>query len=960
MKPRKRDSKPSVPQSAEGRAPIETVRDYAIFMLDPGGRVMTWNEGAAAIKGYLPGEIIGQSLQRFYPPEDVAAGKPQRLLAEAAAAGRVEDQGWRVRKDGRRFWADVVITALRDDDGRLTGFTKVTRDLTERHQADEQLRHSEELLRLLLESVKDYAIFLLDTDGRIVSWNAGAERINGYRADEVMHQHLSIFYGPDDVAHGKPERALQIALAEGRHEEEGWRIRKGGERFWASAVLTSVYDGLGRLRGFSKVTRDLTERRRAEEMLRQSENRTRLLLENIRDYAIVMLDPEGRITSWSPGAERINGYRAAEVLGQPNSIFYTGEDARAGRPSRLLDVARREGRAAEEGWRVRKDGSQFWAEVVVTRVEDPAGRLLGFANVTRDLTERQQAERQLRQSEERLRLMIDSIKDYAIFMLDPQGRVASWNPGAQRLYEYAPPEILGRPLSCFHPAAEIAAGSPQRQLEAAREHGRSEDEGWRIRKDGSRFWASVAISAIQDHGQLFGFAKVIRDMTEQRRVQEELAARAHQQAAVADLGVFALQSRDLQAVMDRAVAVVEQTLAVDMVSLLELLPDRQSLVLRAGEGWRTGLVGPGASGPPTTVSAGRTDSEAGYAIASPWPVVVEDHASERRFAETPFMRQHGVAAGLSVVVRSAGPEGQPYGVLGAHVRTPRLFRSEEVHFVQAAANVVATAIARAENEERLQRAHREADQERDRKIRAEAALRERDEFISVAAHELRTPLTALQLKLQSMEKGMQRDHPISAADTVRLASRLDGALRQTDRLGQLVERLLDVSRVVAGRFELEFADCDLSAVAREVIQELGEAADAAGTKLLLTTRGDAHGHWDCTRLHQVVSNLVSNAVKYGGGKPVAVSVERQGLSVRLTVADAGIGIAPADLQRLFGRFERAAPVRNYGGLGLGLYISRHIVEAHGGTIRVESEPGRGATFVVDLPIIDPARPDGRL
>jgi PAS domain S-box-containing protein len=959
MKPRKGDSNLPVPPAAEARALIATVRDYAIFMLDPSGRVMTWNAGAEAMKGYRPEEIIGQSLQRFYPPEDAAAGKPQRLLAEAAAVGRVTDQGWRVRKDGRRFWADVVITALRDEAGALSGFTKVTRDLTERHEADEQLRHSEELLRLMVESVKDYAIFLIDTEGRVASWNAGAQRINGYRAEEVLHQHLSIFYGPDDVAHGKPEQALQIALAEGRHEEEGWRIRRGGERFWASAVLTSVYDGQGRLRGFSKVTRDLTERRRAEELLRQSENRTRLLLENVRDYAIVMLDPEGRVTSWSPAAERITGYRAAEVLGQPSAIFYTGEEARAGRPSRHLDQARREGRAAEEAWRVRRDGSRFWAEVVTTRVDDPAGRLLGFASVTRDLTERQQTERELRQSEDRLRLMIDSIKDYAIFMLDPQGRVGSWNPGAERVYQYASHEILGQPVSRFHPAAEIAAGSPQRQLEAAREHGRSEDEGWRIRKDGSRFWASVAISAIQDQGQLLGFAKIIRDMTERRRVQEELAARAHQQAAVAELGVFALQSRDLQAVMDRAVATVKQTLDVDLVSLLELLPDRHSLVLRAGEGWRPGLVGPDAAGTPVTVSAARAESEAGYAMGSPWPVVVEDHGSERRFAETPFMRQHGVSSGLSVVVRSAGPEGQPYGVLGAHVRTPRLFRSEEVHFVQAVANVVATAIARAQTEEKLQRAHREADQERDRKMRAEAALRERDEFISVAAHELRTPLTALQLKLQSMEKGMRPDHPIGAAETARLASRLDGALKQTDRLAQLVERLLDVSRVVAGRFEVDPEDCDLAAVARDVIQELGETADAAGSKVLLTTRGDARGRWDRTRLHQVVTNLVSNALKYGGGKPVAVTVEQVGAAVRLTVADAGIGIAPQDLQRLFGRFERAAPVRNYGGLGLGLYISRHIVEAHGGTIQVHSAPGQGASFVVELPTVDPARVSGR-
>src|SRR3989442_12947000 len=243
---------------------VESVKDYAIFILDPDGRVLTWNRGAEAIKGYRAGEIIGKHFSRFYTPEEVEARKPERALEAATSAGRVEDEGWRVRKDGSRFWASVVITAVRDGHGKLHGFVKVTRDLSERHRVEEKLRRSEERSRQLVDSVKDYAIILLDTEGRVISWHAGAQRIKGYRAEEILGEHFSRFFTPEDVAAGMPEHHLKWAAAEGQHGERGWRVRKDGSRFWANAVLTAVRDEHGGLTGFAKVTRDLTERRRTD------------------------------------------------------------------------------------------------------------------------------------------------------------------------------------------------------------------------------------------------------------------------------------------------------------------------------------------------------------------------------------------------------------------------------------------------------------------------------------------------------------------------------------------------------------------------------------------------------------------------------------------------------------------------------------------------------------------------
>jgi PAS domain S-box-containing protein len=245
---------------------VESVQDYAIFALDPDGYILSWNAGAQRFKGYTAEEIIGKHFSIFYPRELVAEGFPDFELRTAANTGRFEDEGWRIRKDGSRFWANVVITALRSKQtGELLGFAKVTRDLTERREAEEALRESEERFRLLVEGVRDYAIFMLDPTGRVATWNEGAERINGYRTKEIVGQHFSKFYPPEDVASKKPQRELEIASRTGKYEEEGWRVRKNGEMFWSSVLITALRNKAGELVGFGKVTRDLTERRAAEQ-----------------------------------------------------------------------------------------------------------------------------------------------------------------------------------------------------------------------------------------------------------------------------------------------------------------------------------------------------------------------------------------------------------------------------------------------------------------------------------------------------------------------------------------------------------------------------------------------------------------------------------------------------------------------------------------------------------------------
>ncbi|RYE72075.1 MAG: PAS domain-containing sensor histidine kinase, partial [Oxalobacteraceae bacterium] len=250
---------------------------------------------------------------------------------------------------------------------------------------------AERRFELLVSGISDYAIYMLSPEGIVSSWNAGAERFKGYAADEIIGQHFSRFYTPEDQATGLPAQALQTALREGKFESEGWRVRKDGTRFWTSVVIDSIYDTNGEHIGFAKVTRDVTEQRQAQQALHESEQRFRMLVQGVTDYAIYMLSPAGEVTNWNAGAQRIKGYTAEEVVGTSFARFHTPEDREAGLPQVALATAAKEGRFEREGWRMRKDGSKFWAHVIIDAIYHEDGTLAGFAKITRDITEKKEA-----------------------------------------------------------------------------------------------------------------------------------------------------------------------------------------------------------------------------------------------------------------------------------------------------------------------------------------------------------------------------------------------------------------------------------------------------------------------------------------------------------------------------------------------------------------------------------------
>lgn len=502
-----------------------------------------------------------------------------------------------------------------------------------------------------------------------------------------------------------------------------------------------------------------------------------LLVNAVVDYAIFALDPNGYILTWNPGARRIKGYEAHEIIGSHFSRFYIPEDISRQHPQHELELAALNGTYEEEGWRVRKDGRRFWASVTITALVDADGELRGFGKVTRDLTDRRRAEEQLRESEERFRLIVEGVTDYAIFMLDPTGRVSTWNEGAARIKGYEAHEIIGRHFSIFYPLED--AWKPTFEIQQTLANGRFEDVGWRLRKDGSRFWASVVITAIRDkQGKLLGYSKVTRDLTDKKKAEDKL---------------------------------------------------------------------------------------------------LEAHETlERRVLE----------------------------------RTEQLARAKQD---------------------------------------AEEAVKARDRFLSIASHELKTPLTSLLLQIQGRRLLLERSQDASAFSFERLWQIWQSDEHQVRRLDRLVDDMLDTSRLAMGQLSMKAEATDLCGIVTEVLNRFAPQLEAANMPLTFIAPRAVRGHWDPYRIEQVVTNILANAIKHGEGKPLRVEVAERGERARVAIRDQGTGIRREDQERIFQQFERVSSIRTVGGLGLGLFIAKEIVRAHGGKIWVESEFGQGAEVIFELP-----------
>jgi PAS domain S-box-containing protein len=684
-----------------------------------------------------------------------------------------------------------------------------------------------------------------------------------------------------------------------------------------------------------------------------------LLIEQVVDYAIFVLDPAGNVASWNAGAERIKGYPPHEIIGKPYALFFTETDRVAGKPHQILTHVRVYGRYQEEGWRVRKDGSRFWASAAVTALRDEAGELQGFAKITRDLTEQRRAEeearraaeeraarrqaeldeRDVRRSRDQLDLILRSISE-GVTAQALDGKLIFANDAAARLSGFAsaeamlaarPEEILAA-FDLFHddgrpfPVAELP-GRLALQGKAS-----STIVRFKVKRTGEERWSFVSGAPVVDgNGNVELAVSVFREFTDRRRAEQ---AWQFLSAASAALGSSLDYAVTLKQVAELAVPHIADWCSVEILTAedhLEQLavahvdPAKRELAREWRRRW-----------PP------RPDSLSYRVVKSGVAEMIPEITDEMIEAGTPDPDQRRVAKQLGLRSAMVVPliVGQkPFGrVSFITAESGRRYGDEDL--------ILATEIAR-----RASLAVENARAYSD----VRAAVDTRDNFLAIASHELRTPLSALTVLTSSLVRAARSGRLMQLGQDA-LRERIEKAQRQTAQLARLVDRLLDVSRLSTRDMRLEREPTDLAEVVRDVISRYEDAAADAGSHIDFKTPGGIVGLWDRSRMDQVITNLVGNAVKYGGGGPIIVSLTSGGSGyVRLSVQDHGPGIAPEHQERVFGQFERATSSENLPGMGLGLWLVRRIVTAHGGTVTLTSVPGQGATFTVVVPA-SPSRP----
>jgi len=540
------------------------------------------------------------------------------------------------------------------------------------------------------------------------------------------------------------------------------------------------------------------------------------------------------------------------------------------------------------------------------------------------------------------RLLVESVRDYAIFLLDVEGYVRSWNAGAQRIKGYSASEIIGKHFSIFYPASELRRGKPDYELRVAIEEGRYEEEGWRVRNDGTRFWANVVITALRDSdGQLVGFAKVTRDLTERKQAEEERANLLTMERAAKTDAEGALQRlRSIQMVTEAALVHLSlddllrellerigEILAVDVVSVLLTGPDDESLV-------------------PVAMRGVPDDESLDFKISIGEGIVGQIPASRRGVVINDLTIMHEPDPLLSRVQLSSligaplGVEGRLFGVLLVGTRRHRQFVETDLGFLQIVADRVALAIDRARLYEAEQAARREADQ-------AGYAVRQRDEFLSVAAHELKTPVTSLSGLSEWLLRMSNRGTQIEPDRQHRALTMLH---RQAQNLSRLVTQLLEMTRLDADHLTLERQDENVTELVRRCVDQA--QTQTSEHQLILSATPDVHAEVDAFRFEQVITNLLDNAIKYSPeGGPIEVGLGQPTPNrVRITVRDYGIGIPPGQEIRIFERFFQAHRNSHRSGLGLGLYLSHQIIGEHDGRLRAEAASGGGSRFIVEVPV----------
>jgi PAS domain S-box-containing protein len=788
---------------------------------------------------------------------------------------------------------------------------------------------AEKRIRDILESISD-GFIAFDRAWRFVYVNTQATKIFGKPADELLG--LNAWEAFPQLIGASFREEYERAMADGAPAEFEAKSTISGDWFqvhiYPGADLLSVY------------YHDITSQKAAEERLRESEQRFRALTENSLD-TVTVLATDGTILYKSASVVRELGWTPEELQGRSVFDFIHPDDQPEvlARLQRIIEKAEPTPKAVQLRFRHKNGSWRVLESLVQNHLDEPA--VSGIVANSRDITERRAAEDALRESEQRFRLMVEAVKDYAIILLDPDGRVVEWNTGAERVKGYNEQEILGCHILVFYPEEDRHRGNPERALEIARSEGDHEDEGWRVRRDGSRFWASVVITALRkETGELVGFAEITRDLTERHEREKWLRRQGQMVQLLQQVAVAANQAVTVEEALQETIQHVCTEAGFEI----------GHAYLRAGSGsdelvsaglWHLNSRGALLAFQQATESrrVNRGSGLPGQVLASGEIRWIADLTAGGEFLRREAAFQAGLRAGISFPVL-AGEE---------IVAVLEFFSEEEISpdpiLLDTLANVgtqLGRVFERTRAEEDVLRAKEEAE-------RANLA---KSEFLSRMSHELRTPMNAILGFAQILEIEGQMEDDRESVDQI---------LRAGRHLLALIDEVLDISRIESGGMTLSLEPVSLANVLRET-QEMVRGI-ATEHRVTLTVTGCEHHHpqADQQRLKQVLLNLLSNAIKYNreGGSVTITCEERPERRLRIAVADTGPGIAPEKLQRLFTPFDRLeAELQGMAeGTGLGLSLSKGLVEAMGGTVGVQSTIGKGSTFWLDLPLAAAPAPE---